>query len=365
MNYLENYKKQKRAINDTVEYIIKDLYEIIKDKERRIKELEEKCKELNKENNILRGKLESLNENKIELGEEDSYNNLFKYFLNGSKKKVKLSIRYFIDNENSFNKLSQNQKLSLLFVSYFYKYDSQLIKKYNIFDNTPDYTSLHKLYDLIQSDIKKANDEKIHDECLGKYIEINRKDLLLSNEIIEEIIKKNYKYYKNVELIENDFYVCNEHKMMLQDKRVFIDVIDINNSEGVLATSVKYCCKCNKVYLLKNDLDKINSSYKVGIKNLNKMNKEEENNKERYKNEEKNIIEKELNSQSELNKLGYSIRESRSSRINILKNKAVPLLGRERVINHINWLIRFNSNRNGMENAISEWRYDLEILKNL
>lgn len=365
MNYLENYKKQKRDINDMVEYIIKDLDEIIKDKELRIKELEEKCKELNKENNILRGKLESLNENKIELGEEDSYNNLFKYFLNGSKKKVKSSIRYFIDNENSFNKLSQIQKLSLLFISYFYKYDSQLIKKYNVFDDTPDHIELHKLYDLIQSDIEKANDEKIHNECLGKYIETNKKDLSLDNEIIEEIIKKNYKYYKDVELIENDFYVCDEHKMLLEDKRAFIEVIDINNIEGVLAISVKYCCNCNKVYLSKNDFDKINSRYKVRINKLSKINKSQENDKKIYKSEDNIIIEKELNAQSELNKLGYSIREGRANRINILKNKAIPLLGRERVINHINWLIRFNSSRNGMENAISEWKYDLEILKRL
>lgn len=367
MDYLELYKEQKSTINEAIEFIIKDFTEIIKHKDLRIKELEEQCQSLKEENNSLKYKLENIYNDKDNRDCEINYNNLLKYFNKDSKKRVKAIIRYFIEKEDEFNRLPQNKKLSVLFISYLYKYDSHIIKKHDVFKQTQSYTVLHKLYELAKNDTEKANDGKVHNECLGKYIEVNKSKLSLENEIIKGIIQKNYKYFNNVEVIENDLNVCDKHKMMLQDKKVFIDVIDSNNDEKVMAVSVKYCCKCNKVYLLRRDLNNVTSQHKVKIKNINinNFNYTIEEHKNSDISKLNTIVEKELNPQSELNKLGYSIKESRVNREKILKSKAIPLLGKMNVINHIKWLIKFNGSRSGMENAIHEWKYDLEMLKNL
>ena len=64
-----------------------------------------------------------------------------------------------------------------------------------MFKQTQSYKALHKLYELTKNDIEKANDGKVHNECLGKYIEVNRSKLSLKDEIVEGIIKKNYKVF--------------------------------------------------------------------------------------------------------------------------------------------------------------------------
>ena len=74
---------------------------------------------------------------------------------------------------------------------------------------------------------------------------------------------------------------------------------------------------------------------------------------------------KSLNEESQLKKLGYSSTISRSERENILKNKAIPQLGKARVRSHIEWLINMNKNKSTMKNSIIEWRYDLERLSRM
>lgn len=69
-----------------------------------------------------------------------------------------------------------------------------------------------------------------------------------------------------------------------------------------------------------------------------------------------------LNAESEIKKMGYSTSLSRVERWNILKNKAVPKLGKAKVIGHIRFLIKMNKSRSIMFNAVSEWEYDLERL---
>ena len=69
-----------------------------------------------------------------------------------------------------------------------------------------------------------------------------------------------------------------------------------------------------------------------------------------------------LNEESELKKLGYSSSLSRVERWNILKNKAIPKLGKVKVESHIRWLIKMNINRANRSNAVNEWQYDLEKL---
>ncbi|MFY9275767.1 MAG: hypothetical protein WAO68_02265, partial [Clostridium sp.] len=72
-----------------------------------------------------------------------------------------------------------------------------------------------------------------------------------------------------------------------------------------------------------------------------------------------------LNEESELRKLGYSSSLSRAERWNILKNKAIPKLGKVKVESHIRWLIKMNINRANRSNAVNEWQYDLEKLSKI
>lgn len=72
-----------------------------------------------------------------------------------------------------------------------------------------------------------------------------------------------------------------------------------------------------------------------------------------------------LNAESEIKKMGYSTSLTREERWNILKNKAVPKLGKAKVMGHISFLIKMNRNRSIMANAVNEWKYDLEKLAKL
>ena len=63
--------------------------------------------------------------------------------------------------------------------------------------------------------------------------------------------------------------------------------------------------------------------------------------------------------------MGYSTSLTREERWNILKNKAVPKLGKAKVMGHISFLIKMNRNRSIMANAVNEWKYDLEKLAKL
>lgn len=72
-----------------------------------------------------------------------------------------------------------------------------------------------------------------------------------------------------------------------------------------------------------------------------------------------------LNPESEIKKMGYSTSLTREERWNILKNKAVPKLGKAKVIGHISFLVKMNKGRKIMANAVNEWIYDLERLERL
>ena len=72
-----------------------------------------------------------------------------------------------------------------------------------------------------------------------------------------------------------------------------------------------------------------------------------------------------LNPESDIKKMGYSTSLTREERWNILKNKAVPKLGKAKVIGHISFLVKMNKGRKIMANAVNEWVYDLERLERL
>lgn len=72
-----------------------------------------------------------------------------------------------------------------------------------------------------------------------------------------------------------------------------------------------------------------------------------------------------LNAESVIKKMGYTTSLSREVRWNILKNKAIPKLGKNKVIGHLNFLVKMNKKRSVMANAVQEWLYDLERLNQL
>jgi len=71
-----------------------------------------------------------------------------------------------------------------------------------------------------------------------------------------------------------------------------------------------------------------------------------------------------LNTQSKLGALGYSVQLSREERWKILVRTAIPKYGIDSVKNHISWLIRLKKkdSHRDYRSAIFEWEYDLKKL---
>lgn len=74
-----------------------------------------------------------------------------------------------------------------------------------------------------------------------------------------------------------------------------------------------------------------------------------------------------LNNQSKLGELGYSVRLSRDERWIILKDKAIPKYGVDLVRNHISWLVRLKKKDRHQDysSAIFEWEYDLKRIESI
>ena len=189
----------------------------------------------------------------------------------------------------------------------------------------------------------------------------------------------------------------------VKNREIFIKVKK-DNKVKYICTSVNTCIKCNLPYINNKRAKKLSNylnEYSFDIKEL-QINIEESNDEskeeitsERIKeyeniissfrvskhlefireleqsslriNEQKkkvntNDLGNNLNEESELKKLGYSSSLSRVERWNILKNKAIPKLGKVKVESHIRWLIKMNINRANRSNAVNEWQHDLEKL---
>lgn len=72
-----------------------------------------------------------------------------------------------------------------------------------------------------------------------------------------------------------------------------------------------------------------------------------------------------LSDESDIKKMGYSTSISREQRWNILKNQAVPKLGKAKVIGHLRFLIKMNRGKSSMSNAVNEWNYDVDRLEKI
>lgn len=73
-----------------------------------------------------------------------------------------------------------------------------------------------------------------------------------------------------------------------------------------------------------------------------------------------------LNDESILKKLGYSLQINEKERHRILKEKAIPLLGKEKCIKHLEFQIRLKENivTKDYSNAVSKWQSDIEYIIN-
>ena len=63
--------------------------------------------------------------------------------------------------------------------------------------------------------------------------------------------------------------------------------------------------------------------------------------------------------------MGYTTTVSRDGRWDILKNSIIPSIGKDKVVNHIKFLVRMNKGRESMSNAVNEWEFDLKRLEGL
>lgn len=63
--------------------------------------------------------------------------------------------------------------------------------------------------------------------------------------------------------------------------------------------------------------------------------------------------------------MGYSTSVGRVQRWKILKEQAIPRLGKARVMSYLQHFINFHGKRANMQNAVYEWKYDLDRLYKL
>lgn len=393
---MENLKKlieEKKYVYESNDKFIEKLIDIIKSQDEKIKTLEKIQEQLIKDNKVLSNKLNQVCDN----GKKESYINLiykkiFELYNDNKREHAINLIDLLIENYHDFNSVSKKEKLTLLFIAYVYNKDMKLLKVSDILSDVQSYNSEVSLYKLIQSESKNVSESILSDTCINKLIIDNMDNFCIEQKILNDIVKKNYKYVDKVFSIEKGVSICDLHKRQLQNKKVFIKLINNVGKNKFLPVSVQYCDICKAGYITNENIERINKRYspfKVKVANdssvenivndtlecinskigttLDSFNNYSESralfDDKDTKSYVENASELELNTQSEMNKLGYSIKVNRNTRLRILKEKAIPTLGKNNVLNHLKWLIKFNGSRRGMENALNEWKYDLYIIQ--
>ena len=241
-------------------------------------------------------------------------------------------------------------------------------------------------YESRKTETKISRDTKSHKNTLinNKLKNTRNLDILEDyNKLIQSYISQNNIGLK--EVINN--IILNAEKVRALTRTEFITTIicgyicGINKLDLIRAMNIyKLDISCDSIFinrLLKNknyleywnnnfsslDIDeKVKLSIFNRINNITGFNQVKTNNSRLLSTE---FDSKSLNEESQLKKLGYSSTISRSERENILKNKAIPQLGKARVRSHIEWLINMNKNKSTMKNSVIEWRYDLERLSRM
>lgn len=241
---------------------------------------------------------------------------------------------------------------------------------------------------ISSTNIIKGNDKVVN--SLSNNIKQDKEDIELKNLYNKLII--NYKKNDNNALRKNvNSIILNKKIVNKLTKTEFVTVIicgyisNVNRMKLLRAISTfglkvgvdniflnKLIYEKDHMEYWKNNYDNINidSDIKDTIfKRINKVNNFILNSNKIISKEDyvylKDFDGRDLKQESELKKLGYSSTISRSERENILKNKAIPKLGKARVRSHIEWLINMNKNKSTMKNSVIEWSYDLDRLSRM
>lgn len=240
-------------------------------------------------------------------------------------------------------------------------------------------------YEIRETETKISRDTKSEKSTLINNSLKNRRSLGVEedyNKLIQCFFSKNNIGLK--EIINN--IILNTEKISALTRTEFITTIicgyicGINKSDLIRVMNIyELSSSCDSIFInkllnnknyleyWKNNFSSLDIDGKVKSIIFNRINNitgfNQVNNNPRLLSTE--FDSKSLNEESQLKKLGYSSTISRSERENILKNKAIPQLGKARVMSHIEWLINMNKNKSTMKNSIIEWRYDLDRLSRM
>ncbi len=211
------------------------------------------------------------------------------------------------------------------------------------------------------------NNEHLYNSLLNYFIDNNiEKAIIIFNKIIEDIdILKSFNNMQKITLLFIGYLI----KRTTLGATKIINSGDINTSVDTILYKklsegrdyIKYLNEYrNSLRLIdpkvKNEIiDKIFTMYKCI----------DQTKKDNMIINQADFDNNNLNAESEIKKMGYSTSLSKVDRWNILTNKAIPCLGKAKVMGHIGFLIKMNKNRSNMSNAVREWTYDLERLQTL
>lgn len=209
------------------------------------------------------------------------------------------------------------------------------------------------------------NNESVIVELLYLSLYLNMDDVLFDNVDPIEIVVKARKY----DYLWYELY----NKFIIEDKKIYnkfailklyyneIYLIDNRVKQICLSPIMKNIENLVSQYKSRKSEEKISRDIEIYKNNITEFNQANNN----YRLLSTEFDSKSLNEESQLKKLGYSSTISRNEREKILKNKAIPKLGKARIMSHIEWLININKNKATMKNSVVEWRYDLDRLSRM
>ena len=209
------------------------------------------------------------------------------------------------------------------------------------------------------------NNESVIVELLYLSLYLNMDDVLFDNvdpiEIVVKARKYDYFWYElyNKFIIENKKIYNKFAILKLYYNEVYL--IDNRVKQICLSPIMKNIENLVSQYKSRKSEEKISRDIEIDKNNITEFNQANNN----YRLLSTEFDSKSLNEESQLKKLGYSSTISRNEREKILKNKAIPKLGKARIMSHIEWLININKNKATMKNSVVEWRYDLDRLSRM
>lgn len=306
---------------------------------------------------------------------------------------IKLLIIYLINNDNKnankllediINKkcelnsnLSNLELVNLLYTSELFNLTEHVLQSYpeyniykksevedlKIFNIYKDYMkgsfcNLNYVLKLIE-----INNFKLLDNNLR--LKINRaftkrlKELVIKKDEIKTI--ENFKKYTEYILIQNNKFSCSYCKSKLINTKVNLARYNgvTEDIKDYVCTKVYLCKECNIIYLTSAYINEINNLYGNSIIKRIKSYETEKTTID-SSNEMENIN---LRNKSILADYGYSTTLSKEARYKLLKNIIIPKIGYSRTISMLEHLIYYNGKSYKQKRALSEWEYDIKILK--